>query len=208
MSPPAIIAVTSATPRDGASMVATGLAHGLAAVGHQVLLVDGNVDSPTLANATSAPKLSARTDYDVLSYVRTGATGAPSVLALIAPGVAASCTRETAGPTFARFRERFAFTVVETAPLPTSGMALVLSCAADGVIIALKQGRAAADADQELVKILRAAHTSILGVVTTQPKMMRAFEDYRRSLQHELIPMRALPDESARNGGALGVRVG
>jgi len=87
-------------------------------------------------------------------------------------------------------------------------MALTLSCAADGVIIALKQGRAATDADQELMKILRAAHASILGVVTTQPKMMRGFEDYRKSLQHELIPMRALPDEPARNGGALGVRVG
>ncbi len=205
---PAVIAVTSATPRDGTSMVATGLAHGLAAVGHHVLLVDGNVEAPTLGDVRPAPRLSARADYDVLSYVRSGTSGTPSVLALVGPGVAASCSRETAEPTIARLREHFTYTVIETAALPRSGMALALACAADGVIIALKQGRAATDADQELVKILRSAHASILGVVTTQQKMIRAFEAYQAPLERVSVPLRPLADEPVRNGASLGVRVG
>lgn len=206
MTTPAVIAVTSATPRDGSSMVATGLAHGLAGVGHRVLLVDGNVDAPTLAKSTSAPKLSARTDYDVLSYATPGTNGAPSVLALNAPAVAASCSRETAEPAAAQFRQHFTFTIIETAALPQSGMALAFACAADGVIIALKQGRAPSDADRELIKVLRAAQASLLGVVTTQHKMVREFDGYRRSSQRGSTPMRSHVDEPAMGGTPLGVR--
>lgn len=204
---PAIVAVTSATPRDGTCMVATGLAHGLAAVGHRVLLVNGNVEAPMLGGVT---KPSVRADYDLLSYVVQGTTGSPSVLTLDAPGAAGACSGETASPTFARFREHFAFTVIETAALPTSGMALSLACAADSVIIALKQGRGPVDADQDLMKVLRAAQAAILGIVTTQPKMLRAFEAYQKAESRRPTPMRSFVDEPLKNknGASLGVRAG
>ncbi len=175
MSAPGVVAVTSAVRGDGKSLVAAGLAYGLASVGHRVLLVDGNASAAGAGNAGSAPKLDARPEFDILAYVSEGTKGEPARLGLSGPGVLASCTGETVRTTFARLREEFAYTVVDTAVLVESGMALVLATEANAVVIAFKQGRGAHEADREFVKVLKAAQTPVLGVVTTQPKAIREF---------------------------------
>jgi Mrp family chromosome partitioning ATPase len=84
-------------------------------------------------------------------------------------------------------------------------MAVVLASESDGVVIAFKQGRAAVNADRESVKLLRSSQTPILGIVTTQPKAIRAFNARERSF--------AIPEARVRNADdatrvARGVRVG
>ncbi len=204
---PGIIAVTSAARGDGKSLVAAGLAYGLAAVGHAVLLVDGNALGPDAGNAGSAPRLDQRPEYDILSYVAAGFKGEPARLGLASPGVVASCSVDTVRSTFGRFRDRFAYTVIDSAVLVESGMALVLASEADGVVIAFKQGRGALEADREFVKVLQSSHTPVLGVVTTQPKVIREFAAHVTSYARSSgVRMRANED-GAKNAASLGVRV-
>ncbi len=204
---PGIIAVTSAVRGDGKSLIAAGLAYGLAAVGHSVLLVEGNPLAPDAASAGSAPRLDQRPEYDILSYAAAASKGEPARLGLASPGVVASCSVETVRSTFGRFRDRFAYTVIDSAVLVESGMALVLASEADGVVIAFKQGRGALEADREFVKVLQSAHTPVLGVVTTHPKAIREFAAQATSyVRGSGVRMRASED-GTKNAASLGVRV-
>lgn len=202
---PGVIAITSAAHGDGKSLVATGLALGLAGVGHRVLLVDGHADATGARSAGSAPKLDVL-PYDILQYVSPGVRGEPSRLSLTSPGVIASCSIEAVQATFARFREDFAYTIVDTAVLVESGMAVALVSESDGVVVAFKHGRAAREADRESVKMLRAAKTPILGIVTSKPQAIRAFnaESSGKTTESRLRHN----DDSGKTPGPLGVRLG
>jgi Mrp family chromosome partitioning ATPase len=203
---PAVIAVTSAARGDGKSLVAAGLAHGLAGVGHRVLLVDGNADGADV-NPGGAPKLDLL-PYDILQYVTLGLRGEPSYLRLVTPGVVSTCSVETVQATFARLRENFAYTIVDTAVLVQSGMAVALAGEADGVVIAFKQGRPALEADRDFVKVLRSLKTPVLGVVTAQPQAVRSFNAERFvNVQTNASRLRTV-DDSVKGSGPIGIRLG
>lgn len=204
---PGVIAITSAARGDGKSLVATGLAHGLAGVGHNVLLVDGNADGSNASSIGSAPKLDVL-PFDILQYVTPGMRGEPARLGLAAPGVVASCSVEAVQATFARLRATFDYTIIDTAVLVESGMAVVLASESDGVVIAFKQGRAALPADREFVKVLRSAKTPVLGVVTTRAQTIRDFDAGRVSdISLNGSRLRSI-DDSGKSAASLGVRLG
>jgi succinoglycan biosynthesis transport protein ExoP len=165
---PGIIVVTSATDKDGKSIVATALAQSLASLGHRVLQVDADPTSAAIGQR-SAPRMSEHPNYDIMSYVTAGATGSPDLLALTNSAISASCTPAAAQATFARFRENFDYTIVDAATVRRSATALTLAVAADRVLLSLRQGRAAKREDHELVAMLDATKASILGVVTVDP---------------------------------------
>ena len=203
---PGVIAITSAARGDGKSLVATGLAYGLAGVGHSVLLVDGNADGFNASGAGSAPKLDVL-PFDILQYVTPGVRGEPSRLALTAPGVVTSCSVEAVQATFARLRSHFEYTIVDTAVLVQSGMAVVLTSEADGVVIAFKQARAALQADREFVKVLRSSQTPVLGVVTTRGQAIRDFNLGRiADISTSGARLRSIDD--GKSATPLGVRLG
>ena len=204
---PAVIAVTSASRGDGKSLVATGLAYGLAGVGHSVLLVDGNAEAAGASSSGgSAPKLD-MLPFDVLSYVTSGSRGEPARLGLFGPGVVASASVEAVQATFARLRSSFAYTIIDTAVLLESGMALVLASESDAVVIAFKQGRAAMEADREFVKVLRSAKTPVLGVVTTHAAAIRAFTARQRATSiTNGVRLRNVDDNEASSSLQVGLR--
>lgn len=198
---PGVIAVTSAARGDGKSLVATGLAYGLAAVGHSVLLISGNQN--TNSGAVFAPK-SSDVPFDLLSVVAPGVRGEPSRVSLTSPELIATCSVENVQAAFARLREKFAYTVVDTGVLVESGMAVVLTSESDGIVIAVKAGRGASEADRDFVKVLQSAKKPVLGVVTTQQKAVRAF----RSLATRNFTLRNSRSRTADDtvSAALGAR--
>ena len=205
---PGVFAVTSAARGDGKSLVASGLAHGLAGVGHSVLLVTSDPETAEMFGIAPAPKLDVL-PFDVMQYVAPGKGGEPSRLSLAAPGVLASASMDAVQATFARFRQNYAYTVLDTAVLVESGMAVAFASEADGVVIALKKGRGALEVDRELVKILKASKTPILGVVTTQPQIIKAFNGPRASKRRfGGSPLRDVEAGGKSPGGPLSVRIG
>jgi Mrp family chromosome partitioning ATPase len=202
---PAVIAITSAARGDGKSLVATGLAYGLAGVGHSVLLVDGNADTADRTSVASAPKLDVL-PFDVLRYVTTATRGEPARLGLFGPGVVASASFDVVRATFARLRSSFAYTIIDTAVLLESGMALVLASESDAVVIAFKQGRAALEADREFVKALRSAKTPVLGVVTTHAAAIRAFKTRQEAMSSTNgLRLRSVDDTEAPSSLRVGL---
>ncbi len=204
---PGELAVTSAVRGDGKSLVASGLAHGLAGVGHGVLLVTGDIEAAETLGLASAPKLDVL-PFDIMQYVTPGKGGLPSRLSLAAPGVLATASMDAVQATFARIRENFAYTVLDTAVLVESGMAVAFATEADGVVIALKKGRGALEVDRELLKILRAAKTPILGVVTTQAGAIKAFNGNRGSKRRFGGARLRDVEPGGSAGGPLSVRIG
>jgi Mrp family chromosome partitioning ATPase len=161
-----VVAVTSALPSDGSGFLAAGLAQSLASVGHDVLLV--RTSGPSSISDRTTPLRGRRNEHD-------GKSGEPDVLNLGRDGAPASYSLESAQSIFERFRERYAFTVVDAGNVLDDGTALSLARAADAVLISFEQGRAGRDADRELGKVLKSAGAKMLGVVTVQNRTMDSF---------------------------------
>jgi hypothetical protein len=155
---PAVVTVTSAQPTDGTSLLASGLAQSLAAVGRGVLLVRSEAAT---GSRDGAPR-----------SIRPAKSGTPSILDL-----AGSYSFDAAQAAFAEFRNRYAFTIVDAAVALRSGSSLCLVGAADFVLVAVEQGRPSRDADRELANALRASYANTLGVVTIERKAIKRFKN-------------------------------
>jgi len=167
-----VLAVTSALRTDGSTFLAAGLAQSLCSVGHEVLLVRMGEGSTT---DRTAPVRSRKADREVPVSVREGKSGEPDTLYLGWSGSPASYSLEAAQAAFARFRERYAFTIVDATVVLGNGTALSLARAADGVLIALEKGRSGREVDRELAKVLRAAGATTLGIVTIDRRAIKSF---------------------------------
>jgi len=206
VSKPAVLTITSATERDGASLLATALAYGLERVGHAVLLVDASSTVPT-GNQRPVMKAVSAGDVDVLTFVREGARNAPDHVSLDS-GTASS--RETVNAMLARFRSKYAFTIISAGVPMEDALALSLTAAADHVLIAFEDGRSARSADREFMRILESVNASPLGVVSVSPRSIREFKGgISGSLNAAPAPLaiRHL-DENVAKSSALGVRAG
>ncbi len=166
VSGPSVVAVTSALDSDGSGILASALAECLTRAGHSVLLI-------TTKGAT-APKTVGNT-------VHISGSQMPATLELSIDESRNSYSLESARAAFGRFRDEYAFTVVDAASASSSGSALSFAGAADLVLIAFEDGRSARNADRDLAKNLTAAGASLLGVVTIDPKTMRSFETVKPS---------------------------
>jgi Mrp family chromosome partitioning ATPase len=142
---PAFVVVGSAARHDGATYVACGLAQAFAEAGYNTLLLDANARNPGIANelglvAQSAAKPE-RIDRNLSLaslFEQEERTVPDAVLGELVAGV----------------RWRYAVTIADVPPIPGSGPALQLANAADCVLIALRMGRRACEADEELKQLL------------------------------------------------------
>ncbi len=173
---PAVLAVTSARPRDGKSLVSYGLAANFAETNYKVLFVDADERSErALSNAV--PSLSDKPEFDVCAYVKRGIRNAPDMLDLSNPAVAESGSINAVRAAFDRFRQSYDYTVIDTSVIGSSGLALLLSAASDGVIVAVRDGRSVTKADKDISVLLRTAGANLIGAVTADRSAIRAFRD-------------------------------
>jgi Mrp family chromosome partitioning ATPase len=151
---PAVLVVSAAKRHDGATFVACGLARAFAEAGKNTLLIDANTVHPGVARELDVqiPRL--------------------SVTSLVTPADGGTFG-EASLKVLEEMRSRFSVTIIDAAALPSSSTALQLAHAADGLLLAVRLGRRADQADSELKRLLGEQTTRLLGVVPTRGRSRR-----------------------------------
>jgi Mrp family chromosome partitioning ATPase len=196
---PGILAVSSALARDGKTGVSAGIVRSLTSAGYAVLAVDAGASTPHAMSVDAASSLLAES-------ARPVEAGCDFVS--IAPAQARSASAGSIAAFFATIRERYDYAIVDAAVINAGGLAFARS--ADGVVLALREGRAVSDADREAVELFARLHVRFLGVIATRDES-RAAEP--QSLYDRLQPRaagRRVPtvsaDEPARGAAAAAYR--
>jgi Mrp family chromosome partitioning ATPase len=167
--PPSTILVTSAMSCDGKTTVAAGLAKSLANSGYRTLAVDAGA-TPHLARALDASELPAVSslafDEEEKPMIRLVGNRLDAV-SLARADVAARSHAEF-DEFFAELRHRYEFVVVDGGEL--LGSAAALARAVNAIILTVRRGRAATQADRDVALLLARLDAPILGVVETSAK--------------------------------------
>jgi MinD-like ATPase involved in chromosome partitioning or flagellar assembly len=154
---PGVLAVSSALGGDGKTSVATGIARSLAAAGYATLAVDaGGAGTHAVAVETATTRLA--------DVARTVESGCDYLSIASAQARAASAT--TIRAFYEAIRERYEYAVIDTAVVSSGGLGFAR--AADGVMLAVREGRAVTDADRDAVELFARLHVPFLGVVATR----------------------------------------
>ena len=157
LSTPGVLVVSSAVNNDGTTGVAAGVVRSLTAAGYATLAVDAAASVPGAVNmdeagahlAESARPLQA--GCDILS---------------IAPAQALSASGHAIKAFYESARSRYDYTIIDAAVIGTGGLAFAR--AADGVVLALREGRAVDRADRDTVELFARLRVHFLGVVATR----------------------------------------
>ena len=155
---PGAIMVTSARAGDGKSLAAYGLAERMAAAGRRVAVVtfSSRVDVDAIG------ELAAARAFPIFSL---GDEDAPNAL-----------TPEQIKQFVVNARRKHDYVIVDGRPLLESRACIVLSSSVDGVLVALRHGRAVSPADSMVVEALESGGSRVIGVVSAQASDIAAFE--------------------------------
>ena len=165
---PGVLTISSAEGGDGKTAVATGVARSLAAAGYRTLVIDAG--APTAESFCAklglppALPVSVATSAEHLSDSVHKAFAGCDVL-LLAEDSEASPSAVAVAALFAAVRAQYDYAVVDTRAISDGG-ATFARCA-DGVVLAVREGRAAGAADGEAVAVLERIRARFLGVVAT-----------------------------------------
>jgi succinoglycan biosynthesis transport protein ExoP len=170
LPPHAVLTVTSAAAGDGKSAVAFGLAEAMAKAGSPVLVIDANHQKPVL-NGDPQIKPTSDGGYRV-TRLSSGFDG----LSLGDARVASEASLELVTRILSWARDRYRLVIVDTAPLPTSALAVLFASVADATLLALRSGRGASEADRATLAALQARNVHIFGVVTTTREVQKSFQ--------------------------------
>jgi non-specific protein-tyrosine kinase len=170
LPPHAVLAITSAAPGDGKSAVAFGLAEAMSKAGSPILVIDANNQKPIL-NGDPQMKPTSDGGYRV-TRLSSGFDG----LSLTDPRVASEASLDLVTRILSWARDRYRLVIVDTAPLPTSALAVLFASVADATLLALRNGRGASEADRDTLAALQARNVHIFGVVTTTREVQKSFQ--------------------------------
>lgn len=170
--PPRTIVVTSAMPGEGKSTVAANLAGTLAANGVHVILVDGDLRRPTVAETMDingdvglSDVLAGRIGItDALRTVR----GVPNLLVLPA-GTLPPNPSELLGSERMRALltdlAKHAMVIVDAPPLLAVTDGAVLTRQSDGALLVVSAGHTGYDVVDDAIDVLEKIHGQVLGIV-------------------------------------------
>lgn len=171
-NPPCALVVTSAIPGDGKTFTATNLAVAVAATGRNVILIDGDLRRPSVAEIFGVPGDAGLSDVlagrvevaDVLQPVNGSGS-----LKVLAAGSIPPNPSEILGSS--RMRELVgalsdgAFVVIDAPPLLPVTDAAVLTTRADGALIVVSAGKTTYEMLERALNHLEKANGKALGVV-------------------------------------------
>ena len=182
--PPRAIVVTSPLPGDGKSFTAANLAITIAATGQRVVLVDGDLRRPRLADLFGLPTGGGLSDLlagraepaDVLQPIGT------SGLRLLSAGSIPPNPSEILGSE--RMRHLIAeltadaLVIIDSPPLLPVTDAAILSTRADGALVVVGAGKTTYDVLDHALDLLEKARAKPLGVVLNRAPTSGAASSY------------------------------
>lgn len=172
--PARMILVTSSVPEEGKSTTAINIALALAEAEHEVLLVDGDMRRPSVANflelvgsvgfssvlsgVATLPEVLQRTAFPHLTVLTAGAPP-PNPSELLGSMAARNL--------FGELRARFEYVIVDTAPLLAVTDTAVLAAIADGTLVLTRFGETKREQVANSVRTLKSVGAAPLGAVLT-----------------------------------------
>jgi capsular exopolysaccharide synthesis family protein len=179
---PHVIAVTSPTPADGRSTTAADLAATFAETGRSVVLVDGDLLNPSLAQRLPlADDQRARAAERGLSTVLVGDHGLGEALidnvggdswAFLPAGPVPSVRRQlwaddSAVGVLDTLRSNFDYVIIDTPALTSCTDGSLAAALGDGAIVLARIAHTKTAALRRALEILRTAHAEVIGAVVT-----------------------------------------
>jgi receptor protein-tyrosine kinase len=179
---PHVIAVTSPTAGDARSTTAVDLAAAFAETGRSVVLVDGDLVNPSLAErvqlaeaAAVAAKvrglstvLAGQHDVSEVMIDTVGHTGFALVPAGPVPSVRRQLWAEaSAVGVIEVLRRNFEYVIIDTPPLTTCTDGALAAVLADGAIVLARVGHTKSAALRRAFEVLQSAHAFVIGAVVT-----------------------------------------
>lgn len=179
------IVLTSATPSEGKSTLATHLAIANADHGKRTLLVDGDLRRPSLH-----AKFALTPDHG-LANVLTGEilwqdavvpiTGRAN-LSLLPAGIGSHRAADLIGPRLSALLDEFAkqydLVILDSPPLLGFAECLQMASAADGVLVVSRAAQTKRRAVAEVIAALHRVHANIIGVVLNQVNHNTSADSY------------------------------
>lgn len=167
-----VIQVTSPTPGDGKSTLATNLAITIAQSGKRVLLVDGDMRRPSLHKLFKADDKPGFSDV-LVEQVEIGAAIRETDvdgLHLLPCGVkpvqpAELLTSHRLPEVIAEFREMYDMVIIDTPPVLVVTDPCPIAANVDGVICAMRIKKNVRVSAERMVDILRSVNANLIGVV-------------------------------------------
>ncbi len=169
-APPAIVVVSAAMSGDGTTYVAAGLARAFAETGHRTLLLEANAGRPGVAESLGMRPIPSTCTAVGLHARHAGVSDL--WVAALREGPADGTMHDLT----ARMRKEFAVTVIDAAAIPASSTALQLAHASDALLVAVRTGRRACSADQELLRLIGDGDVRLLGIVPTKARGRRVLQ--------------------------------
>lgn len=173
-NPPRVIVIASSLPGEGKSTTAINVALALAEAGHSVVVVDGDMRRPMLANYLDVVQTVG------FSSVLSGSASLSEVLqetrysglTVLASGPVPPNPSELLGSLAAKkvlgeLREKFDYVIVDSSPLVAVTDAAILAASSDGVLIMARFGQTKRDQLAHAIKSLEDVDASVLGAVLT-----------------------------------------
>lgn len=211
LATPGILTISSALPGDGKTAVAAGIARSLAAGGYRTLVVDAGA-LPAVAPGAAHEPLTLDGARDRLTHAVRATGSGCDYIALKDLGADVSSSVGI-GALYAAIRERYEYGVVDAGVLNGDGLALARG--ADGVVLAVREGRAIQPRDGEAVELLNRVHARFLGVVATTERVADEYSNDANlidRLTHRIVPpvppREKLPVPGVTDGVVARVRLG
>ena len=216
--PPRCIAVTSPGEGDGRTTTAIDLAAALAESGRSVLLVDGDLRQPTLADRVSsdgavrdAAQLRGLTtvlvgEQDLRDVIVEVPVGGHAISLLPAgpssPRPGELWATDRAAALLEHLRKTFDYVVIDTPPLGAYTDGAVVGALADGAILLARIGGTTARSLRRAVETLTSANVTLLGTVVTFEPVSRLAPAHGKQRSRNVSDNRTAdhPDRSAGAG--------
>jgi receptor protein-tyrosine kinase len=188
-----VIAITSSSPSEGKTTVASNLGIALAEIGRRVLVVDADMRRPRLheifrrGNAWGLSNLLAEKipvfDYPGETLARK--TDIPNLSVVVSgPGTVnpSNLLHSTRLPELLRrLRQEYDFVLIDSPPMINLADARVLGRIADGVIMVIRSGKTRQDVASDCVQRFHADGTRVLGTILNDWNPKRSSRPYYQS---------------------------
>lgn len=186
------LAVTSARPGEGKTMVACNLAIAMALSGRRVLLVDGDMRRSQIHTIFDLPLSPGLADVitrktkagDVIR--ESGVEGLWVLPAGVHSGSASDLLESVRNQGLIRsFGRSFDFVVIDTPPVMAVADASILANAAAGALFVVGANMTSRDVAQEAVQRLESAHVQLIGVALNKAEPHGRTQNYSSYYQRE-----------------------